>query len=156
MRDPNYLPRSEQAEVRPPGAEEAARDITCDRRAFTAAIRTRIFTFLRALVTGDLDAALATLDVPSDAEGEPWTPARLARVLDAYHAGHQRIRLDPEARNLRHTHLAISDDQRHWRVQQMLIDPAEANDWFAEFEIDLEKSRTRAEPVVGLRRIESL
>jgi hypothetical protein len=58
MRDPNYVPRGESKEVRPPGAEEAARDITRDRKAFTAAIRNRIFTFLRALVSGDYETAL--------------------------------------------------------------------------------------------------
>src|SRR5258706_5814141 len=48
MRDPNYQ-RAESKEVRPPGAEEAARDITRDAKAFTAAIRTGIFGFLRGL-----------------------------------------------------------------------------------------------------------
>src|SRR5205814_46730 len=58
MRDPNYA-RAETKEVRPPGAEAAAADITRDTKAFTAAIRTRIFTFLRGLVNCDFDAALA-------------------------------------------------------------------------------------------------
>ena len=55
MRDPNYQ-RAETKEVRPPGAEEAAPDITRDTKAFTAAIRNRIFTFLRGLVIGDYEA----------------------------------------------------------------------------------------------------
>lgn len=38
MRDPNYQPRAEAKEVRPPGAEEADRDITRDTKGFTAAI----------------------------------------------------------------------------------------------------------------------
>ena len=41
---------AETKEVRPPGAEEAAADITRDTKAFTAAIRNRIFIFLRGLV----------------------------------------------------------------------------------------------------------
>ena len=60
MRDPNYQ-RAETKEVRPPGAEAAAADITRDTKAFTAVIRNRIFTFLRALVNHDFDAALALL-----------------------------------------------------------------------------------------------
>ena len=60
MRDPNYRP-GETKEVRPPGAEEAARDITRDTKAFTAAIRNRIFTFLRGLVIGDYEQAIANL-----------------------------------------------------------------------------------------------
>ena len=40
MRDPNYAAQVvDEKELRPPGAEEAARDITRDAKAFTAAIR---------------------------------------------------------------------------------------------------------------------
>ena len=60
MRDPNFQ-RAETKEVRPPGAEEAAQDITRDTKAFTAAIRNRIFIFLRGLVIADYEAALASL-----------------------------------------------------------------------------------------------
>ena len=52
MRDPNYRP-GETKEVRPPGADEAAADITRDVKNFTAAIRNRIFIFLRGLVMAD-------------------------------------------------------------------------------------------------------
>ena len=68
MRDPNFQ-RAETKEVRPPGAEEAAQDITRDTKAFTAAIRNRIFVFLRGLVIADYEAALASLSegrVPRD------------------------------------------------------------------------------------------
>src|SRR6185503_17146839 len=51
MRDPDYQ-RAESKEVRPPGAEEADADITRDVKVFTAAIRQRIFTFLRGWVNG--------------------------------------------------------------------------------------------------------
>ena len=44
MRDPNYC-AAETKEVRPPGAEEAAADITRDVKNFTAAIRNRAFSF---------------------------------------------------------------------------------------------------------------
>ena len=156
MRDPNYRPRGEAAEVRPPGAEQAAADITRDSKAFTAAIRNRIFTFLRALVSGDSEAALVTLNAgPSDGD-EPWTTEGLRQALDAYHAGHSHLRLDPEARNSRHTYVTASEDQRGWRVQQMLIDPEEANDWVAEFDVDLAESRATGEPALRLLRIGSL
>jgi hypothetical protein len=35
----------------------------------------------------------------------------------------------------------------------MLVDPQEHNDWVAEFEVDLAKSRALAEPVLLLRGI---
>src|SRR6185437_16886078 len=58
MRDPNYKPGASK-EVRPPGAYEAAADVTRDVKAFTAAIRNRLFTFLRGLVVGDYEQAIA-------------------------------------------------------------------------------------------------
>jgi superfamily II RNA helicase len=193
MRDPNYA-RAETKEVRPPGAEAAAADITRDTKAFTAAIRNRVFTFLRGLANRDYDAALALIMVaqvskpavsptsqsagPSDAEGAldvrksagleardtadseicatVWTGARLQQTLEDYYKEHEYIRLDPEARNLRHTYVIPSEDKRTWRVQQMLIDPEENNDWVAEFEVDLGRSREIGEPVMRLLRFGSL
>ena len=155
MRDPNYRP-GETREVRPPGAEEAAADITRDTKAFTAAIRNRIFTFLRGLVMENYEQAIAGLNAPADGDGQPWTPARLRLAFDEYHAGHQHLCLDPNARNLRHTYVLPAEDKKSWRVQQMLVDPEEHNDWVAEFEVDLAASRTLSEPFLQLRRIGSL
>ena len=153
MRDPNYQ-RAETKEVRPPGAEEA--DLTRDTKAFTALVRNRIFIFLRGLVIGDFEQALAVLSSPEQPGGEPWTPGRLREALEQYHAGHERLRLDPDARNLRHTYVKITEDKKHWQVQQMLIDPEEMNDWVAEFEVDLAQSRQSNEPVLRLRKIAAL
>jgi len=155
MRDPNYQ-RAETKEVRPPGAEEAEQDITRDAKAFTSLVRNRIFTFLRGLVIGDYEAALAALSSPNQPGGEPWTSIRLRDLVDSYHADHQRICLDPNARNLRHTYVLPSEDKKQWRVQQMLVDPEEHNDWVAEFEVDLAQSRAAKEPVLHLRRIGGL
>jgi hypothetical protein len=182
MRDPNYRP-DEMKEVRPPGAEEAAQDITRDTKAFTAAIRNRIFIFLRGLVIEDYETALANLTpnspsepltpslspadgervtegqvrgMPVDSDGQPWTAARLQQLMDAYHADHGHLCLDPNARNVRHTYVVPSDDKKSWRVQQMLVDPEGDNDWVAEFEVDLAASRQQNEPVLNLRRIGSL
>lgn len=155
MRDPDYRP-AETREVRPPGAEEAALDFTRDTKAFTAAIRNRIFTFLRGLVIGDLEQAIANLTSPLDAGGQPWTAARLQQALEAYHADHERICLDPNARNARHTYVLPAEDKKTWRVQQMLVDPADNNDWVAEFEVDLADSRKLGEPALRLLRMGSL
>src|SRR5437879_1554563 len=155
MRDPNFRP-IESKEVRPPGAEEAEADITRDHKAFLATIRNRIFSFLREVVNADFEQALGHLSSSQDPEGQPWTPERVRQILDAYHNEHQQICLDPNARNLRHTYVTPSEDKRTWRVQQMLIDPEEHNDWVAEFEVDLAESRRRSEPILTLRRFGSL
>jgi superfamily II RNA helicase len=155
MRDPNYQ-RMEAKEVRPPGAEAAEKDVTRDTKAFTSAIRQRIFTFLRGLVNEDFESAIDGLNSPIDPDGQPWTVARLQQGLAEYYVEHRQICLDPEARNLRHTYIVPSEDKKTWRVQQMLVDPEGHNDWVAEFAVDLTASRQADEPVIGLRRVAAL
>ena len=155
LRDPNYQ-RAETKEVRPAGAEEAALDVTRDPKAFTAAIRNRIFVFLRGLVIGDYEAAIANLNAPTDVEGQPWTVERLDAAVESYHVAHERICLEPEARNTRHTYVVPAEDKKTWRVQQMLVDPESANDWVAEFVVDLAESRSSGEPFLRLQRLGSL
>lgn len=140
-------------EVPPPGRPEVSPDITQDTGAFLASIRNRVLTFLRALAIGDFEAALAALPTAAAPEGEPWTVAQFREAMAAYRVDHERLCLDPEARNLRHTYRQPSEDGRRWIVQQMLIDPEGHNDWVAEFEVDLEESRVRQEPVFRLRRL---
>ncbi|MFN3408464.1 MAG: DEAD/DEAH box helicase [Limisphaerales bacterium] len=152
MRNPEYQPR-ETREVRPTGPEAAAADITRDTKAFTAAIRQKIFTFLRGLVVGDHESALAVLGVPHDGDEQPWTSSRLAGLLEEYEAEHESLRLDPEARNARHTYVVPSADHQSWRVEQMLVDPEGHNDWVAEFTVDLTASRLAGEPVLQLCRL---
>jgi hypothetical protein len=162
MRDPGYQPFAraaaggEAAGARPPGAEAADADVTRDARAFTAAIRTRVFSFLRAWSTGDMTAALSALDGLEDGDRVDWTAERLRDAFQDYSSGHERLRLDPEARNLRHTHVSLTPDGRKWRVQQMLVDPEMDNDWVAEFEVDLDDSRVAGEPVIWLNRVGAL
>ncbi len=155
MRDPNYQ-RAETKEARPPGAEEAAADITRDTRVFMAAIRNRIFAFLRGLVNADFEPAIGNLISPQDADGQPWTAERLSSIMKAYHKDHERICLDPNARNARHTYAVPSEDKLMLRVQQMLVDPEEHNDWVGEFEVDLAGSRKMGEPALRLRRMRKL
>ncbi|PYQ48480.1 MAG: DUF3516 domain-containing protein, partial [Acidobacteria bacterium] len=119
-------------------------------------IRTRIFALLRAWSIGDDEAALAILDSATDGAGEAWTPARLRAAREAHRLEHGVLRLDPEARNLRHTHVAPTEDRTAWRVEQMLVDSMGVNDWVAELEVDLAASRDAGEPVVRLLRLGSL
>jgi superfamily II RNA helicase len=142
-------------ERRPPRPEEPP-DVTRDEKAFTAAIRTRLFAFLRAWSIGRDEEALAVFDILNDASGEPWTAARLRERREAHRAEHGGLRLDPEARNLRHTHVRAAEDRSSWRVQQMLIDPEGLNDWIAEVHVDLARSRAGAQPSLQLNRLGSL
>ncbi len=156
MRDPNYKPREDKPEVRPPGAEEAAADVTRDTKAFTATIRNRIFMFLRGIVIDDYEQALVQLSSPEQPEGEPWTPTRLQQAIDGYYAEHERIELNSNARNIRHTYVVPSEDKKKWKVQQVLVDPEDQNDWIAEFEVDLAASRAASEPIIRLIKIAAI
>jgi hypothetical protein len=104
----------------------------------------------------DYETAIANLDLPLDADGAPWTPDRLDKIMETYEADHERLCLDPNARNARHTYVTPSEDKKLWRVQQMLVDPKADNDWVAEFEVDLALSRAANGPVLKLRRIGGL
>jgi hypothetical protein len=154
MRDPGYLAPAGPGEgLRPPRPAEPP-DVTRDPKAFTAAVRARVFAFLRAWSIGQDEAALEAIGAPPDEAGEPWTAARLKACREAHRAEHGPLRLDPEARNLRHTHVAPADDGSSWRVEQMLVDAQGLNDWVAELEVDLPASREAGEPVIRrLRRL---
>ena len=122
-------------------------------KGFTAAIRTRLFAFLRSWSIGDDEAAIALLDRPDDGFGQAWTPARLRAAREAHRADHSGLRLDPEARNIRHTGVKPADDGAAWRIEQMLIDPEGLNDWVAEADIDIPASRDAGQPVLALLRL---
>lgn len=156
MRDPSYRPRG--ADIDDPSARGPVEptDVTQDVAAFTAAIRIRIFAFLRAWSINDDQAALETLDVAVDREGEPWTTERLDGARLAFQLEHGALRLDPEGRNRRNTHVHMSDDGTAWRVEQILADVEGINDWVAELHVDLVASRVKSEPVIQLHRIESI
>jgi hypothetical protein len=148
MRNPAFVADKSAQEIRPPGAEEAAKDITRDTKAFTSAIRDRVFRFLRGLLIGDFEAAYASLR----GEAEPSEPTvvdpSLKAQLDKYFQDHETFLLTPEARNLRFTFCKASEDRKSITVQQVLVDPEGHNDWAATFEVDLQKSRELAEPVL--------
>jgi hypothetical protein len=172
LREPGYQPGTATRDLKPPTLAETAPDITRDSKAFTAAIRVQIFTVLRALAIGDCDDALealsgwreagkspapdAVLPAATEPDGTPWTAERLKKLMEQYHADHQRLCLDPEARNIRHTYVTPSEDKAVWRVQQMLVDPEGHNDWVAEFRVELAESRTANRPVLQLVRLGAL
>jgi hypothetical protein len=69
-----------------------------------------------------------------------WSNERLLQQLNTYHAARHQIRLDPEARNARHT----------------LIDPDDLNDWSLHLTLDFEKSNETRTPVLYLESIASI
>ena len=144
MRDANFKP--DEQEEKPAEAP----NITRNKREFTALIRTEIFRFLRPLSVENYAAAVATVSGTCTAESS-------ASFMEPYYTVHERIRLDNEARNGRHTYVEPNADNTSWRICQVLIDPEELNDRQAEFTVDLAQAREEGKPTLTLltvRRIE--
>ena len=115
---------------------------------FQRQLRNHMQTLLTALARYDPDGALSLVE-PADSEGRPWSVERLRRELDGFLDARHQIRLDPEARNARHTH--VSEDLKS--VHQTLIDPDDFNDWSIRLTIDAAKSDERRTPVLLLESI---
>lgn len=143
LRDPNYKP--DEVEEKP----VAVPDITSNKREFTALIRTEIYRFLRPLSVGNYSAALAAVS-------SAWIPETLATKMEPYYADHERIRLDNEARNGRHTCVEPKEDRISWRICQVLVDPEELNDWQVEFRVDLAQAREEGKPTLVLEGVNKI
>lgn len=140
LRDPNWKPGEDE----PVSAEPV--DITRNKREFTALIRTEIFRFLRPLAVRNYASAISMLGQPSPT----WNEEMLAAAVEPYYDEHERISLDNEARNGRHTYVEPSEDRRSWRVCQVLVDPEGLNDWQVEFTVDLAQAREEGKPSLVL------
>jgi hypothetical protein len=140
LRDPNWKP-SEDEDVK-----VEAPDITRNKREFTALIRTEIFKFLRPLAQESYGVVAAML--PSGPS--TWNAEALAAALNPYFETHDRILLDNEARNGRHTYVDPGEDGQTWRVSQVLVDIEGLNDWQCVFSVDLAKAREEGKPTLEL------
>jgi hypothetical protein len=83
-----------------------------------------------------------------------WKADELAAQLNPYYSTHDRILLDNEARNGRHTYVEPAEDGKSWRVCQVLVDAESLNDWQAEFFIDLAQAREEGKPGLVLVKVD--
>jgi hypothetical protein len=119
-----------------------------NKQAFTRHLRNHVLTLVTALSRYETEAALSLI-AHHDSDGKLWSNERLLQQLNTYHTARHQIRLDPEARNARHTH--ISEDGL--TIHQTLIDPDDLNDWAIHLTLDLEKSNEARTPVLHLESI---
>lgn len=152
MRDPNWAAK-ETTEARLARPKDEAEDITQNTRNFTHLIRTDLFSIIRTLAGRNFSAALENLADLSDENGESWTPQRLERIALDYLKEHERLSLDNEARNARHTYVKPAEDGKSWLVQQTLVDPEGHNDWSLDVRVDLLQSRATGKAFLELLRI---
>jgi superfamily II RNA helicase len=132
LRNPDYVPDEEK-----PVAERKAVAFTRNKPAFIRALRNAVFSIVKAMARDDSAAVLALIE-PADAEESAWSRQRIDGLLGEYFEGHERIRLDPEARAAKHTRI-LEEEPRRWIIEQTLVDPDDLNDWLIRLHIDLDR-----------------
>ncbi|MBN1403126.1 MAG: DUF3516 domain-containing protein, partial [Opitutales bacterium] len=174
IRNPEYVAAEASADALP----ARAHDITRDRKELARVVRAAIFRVLRPLSQGyyqdaaeelaqmagrpSEDAApppLAASDLSLVNEGRgpfDWHWLALEKAIEPYWDEHEAIRLDPAARAAGNTLFIEEPQEKGLRVEQILVDPDEQNDWVLVFHLDLEESRKALQPVMYLRSIGSV
>ena len=141
LRNPDFTPEEK------PAAEKKAVPFTRNKTALIKATRATVLNFIKRLSQND--PILALQEIPS----ESLTPADLTTFLNAHYDTHGLIRLDPEARNQKHTHIEEIPEKKIWRIHQTLIDQEDLNDHTASFELDLAQSDEVHAPALRLLSI---
>ena len=144
MRNPDFVATAEVPEI-----EQKAIPFTRNRTAFTKMVRNRIFDFVKELSRDMPQTALSLVE--SD-----WTIPQLQETLDSFSADHGRIRLDPEARNAKHCRIEKSDDDRMWKIEQVLVDFEDLNDWSLHFEVDLNRCDEAKDVILQFSRLDPI
>ncbi|MEN9020338.1 MAG: DUF3516 domain-containing protein [Verrucomicrobiales bacterium] len=144
LRDPDYVPTTASERTASPKRTPA---LSRNKPAFTRLVRKGAFDLLKALSQQRWQDALSLVQ-PKDLDDVTWDTARLKASLEAYLEGHELLRLDPEARNRKHTY--IDEQTKLWQIDQVLVDPDELNDWVLKLSVDLAASDASKHPVFTL------
>jgi hypothetical protein len=120
---------NEAKEVKP------AKPVPFTRRKseFERAVRHAVFDFVKELSLGDLTKAL-------EKAGGGVALDDLRHAIEVYSEEHGGIRMDPEARSKKHCRIEPVEGGRKLRIEQVIVDAEELNDWSATFEVDLKQS----------------
>ena len=134
-----------QAPVRPGGSSltrgDERFDITADRRALRALVRSRAFRWVQLAAARSWDRLAADLV----AAGDPrWSAEGLATEFADYFADYDAITIDADARGPDLFQLDDASEQC-WRLEQVLLDPWDHKEWFLAVEVDLPASANDGE-----------
>jgi len=147
LRNPEYV--ASEAADKP--NRPATYDITRDTAEFRRVVRAAVLSFLQDVAARDWESAAGKVDTPSTVTPTP-TREEWARALEKqfapYFESRGRFRLDPEGRAAKHTYFEVDTEQNQWVVSQVLIDPAEQNDWEIVIRILLPSSRVENRAVL--------
>ncbi len=135
-------------------AAEPEIDITTDRRAFRALVRTRVFRWVQFAATGQWEAWSEDLTEIGD---HGWTATKLVEQFDPYFEAYpdtdrrEAIGIDGDARGP--DRFMVSDDGDRWTVEQILADPEGHDEWYLEVTVDLPASAEAGEIVAAVRGV---
>ncbi|OFZ05601.1 MAG: DEAD/DEAH box helicase [Bdellovibrionales bacterium GWA1_52_35] len=122
------------------------------QRALQIILRNEVFRLVRALACGDFAAVLEQVEPASE-----WNPDMLKKLGEEYtNSGHQRICTDTKARAPKNLSIgieALKAGEKRLKLQQVLVDPEEHNDWLIELELDFEASARENRAVLHLIKI---
>ncbi len=96
--------------------------------------RAAVLARLRLIADGDWESLADGLDPRGDADGQPWTPERVAGLFAEYQREHDGPLLDPEGRNRRHTR--FQKEGEGLVLEQILVDREGNNDWSLVFAVE--------------------
>lgn len=145
------LQRGESEEPETTGAKSAEEavaltpDVTRNVRSFTAMVRRAVFNLVRALANRDWTTAARRVDAPAD--GSAPSPLEIESAMEVFFREHAGLRVDHDARSPARTRVLPVTDSR-WKIEQVLVDDEDDNDWVLELEIDLDRSRALDRPVI--------
>lgn len=141
LKDPDHKPVNEEET---PFEGKGVLDITRPEKEFTRKVRQEIFRFLRMLANKSYQELHETFDL-SEILGEfdeTRTPGPMAleNLMGGFYEEREWIRLDPSARAVANTRID-KDDSFKWKIEQIIVDSEEKNDWCLDLEVDLGESR---------------
>ena len=147
LRDPDYVPATASEK---PVSLKRTPSLSRNKPAFTRLVRKRIFDLLKALSQQRWQDALSLIH-PKDLHDEAWDTSRLQTTFTAFLDERGVLRLDPEARNRKHTY--IDEQAKQWQIDQVLVDPDDRNDWALKLSVDLAASDADEKPAITLVEI---
>ncbi len=140
--DPDALHREVLDDVVP--------DVTTDRRAFRALVRTRIFRWVQYAATGQWEAWSEDLTETGD---RGWNERKLLEQFAPYFDEHDDIDIGGDARGP--SRFVLADEGDTWTVEQVLADPEGHDEWYLAVTVDLAASAEQGDVAArleGLRR----
>lgn len=147
LQNPNHLVEKEAKQK-----EAAETPLSKQKKKLHQLVREASLKALKMLAYDEIENFLQQFSA-TDNHGELWNFERIDPSIDQYFDSHHTIRLDPEARNQKHSILKKDHAPNLWHVTQIICDTQEKNDWHFSFFVDLKKSDEANAPIFILEQL---